>query len=75
MYEVDFQCDDHGDKLKKCICEYKDFWELFGTQINGYEHYLDTFCLRCIEDLREDNLEFILRWFIQENGEIKTLGV
>lgn len=58
MYKLNFYNDEPDNKLKRCICEYRDFWELFGTGINGYKNYLDAFCLNCVEEFRKDNLEF-----------------
>ena len=58
LYKKGFVSDETEDKVKKCICEYKSFWELFGEGEVGYNHYIDAFCLKDIRGLINDYGEF-----------------
>lgn len=61
LYKKRFMCDETEDKVKNCICEYKSFWELFGEGEEGYNHYMDAFCLKDIQEIKKNNDEFYLK--------------
>lgn len=42
---------ENADKVETFIIKTKPFWETFGKNIEGYNEYLNVFCLTCINDL------------------------
>ena len=50
MYLANFE-KENADKVETFIIMTKPFWETFGKNIEGYNEYLNVFCLTCINDL------------------------
>lgn len=65
LYDSDFK-KENADPVEEWIIKNVGFWELFGYGKDGYKNYLDTFCLKAIEEIMESNHCSYEKFFVKK---------